>query len=407
MKILIITQKVDINDSVLGFFHGWIAEFAKHCEKLTVICLYEGEHGLPNNVKVLSLGKENYSTLTATSSDISTAPSVIPAQAGIQELAKQNMDSRMCKNDKSPSVFKKAIYIFRFYGYIIKERKNYDTVFVHMNQVYVILGWPLWKIWKKKTGLWYTHKAVSTSLRIAEKLADVIFTASKLSFRIPSKKVKVIGHGIDIQKFKDSKRPRVSSRPEVSPQDPERSYRIITIGRISPVKDYGTLIDAVEILHKKGKNIRVEIIGGPGTPEQEKYFKGLKTIVAGKGLDNEVKFTGPIPNKDIPSELQKADLFINMSLTGSLDKAVLEAMASEIPILTCNEAIINDVLSEYRDRLFFEKGDADMLSDKIIKIMEMNIDEKHRLGKELSGIVEKDHNLNNLIGNIVSTLAVH
>jgi len=39
MKLLIITQKVDINDDVLGFMHGWIAEFAKHCEKLTVICL--------------------------------------------------------------------------------------------------------------------------------------------------------------------------------------------------------------------------------------------------------------------------------------------------------------------------------------------------------------------------------
>ena len=39
MKILIITQKVDQNDDVLGFFHGWIAEFAKHCEQVTVYFL--------------------------------------------------------------------------------------------------------------------------------------------------------------------------------------------------------------------------------------------------------------------------------------------------------------------------------------------------------------------------------
>ena len=58
MKLLIITQKVDINDPVLGFFHRWLEEFAKHYEFVTVICLEKGEHRLPENVKVLSLGKE-------------------------------------------------------------------------------------------------------------------------------------------------------------------------------------------------------------------------------------------------------------------------------------------------------------------------------------------------------------
>jgi len=39
MKILILTQKIDKNDDILGFFHGWVAEFAQHCEKVTVIAL--------------------------------------------------------------------------------------------------------------------------------------------------------------------------------------------------------------------------------------------------------------------------------------------------------------------------------------------------------------------------------
>jgi len=58
MKLLIITQAVDTTDSNLGFFHGWIEEFARHCSKVTVICLREGKHSLPTNVRVLSLGKE-------------------------------------------------------------------------------------------------------------------------------------------------------------------------------------------------------------------------------------------------------------------------------------------------------------------------------------------------------------
>ena len=89
MKLLIITQKVDINDDVLGFFHRWLEEFAKHCEKITVICLEMGEYKLPENVKVLSLGKEDRVS--------------------------------------------KLKYIWRFYKYIWQEQKNYDKVFVHMN----------------------------------------------------------------------------------------------------------------------------------------------------------------------------------------------------------------------------------------------------------------------------------
>src|SRR5581483_12297211 len=90
MKLLILTQKVDKNDPVLGFFHGWLREFANHFEFITVIALGVGEYELPQNVRVLSLGKES----------------------GVSKLK----------------------YLSRFYKYIWQERKNYEKVFVHMNQ---------------------------------------------------------------------------------------------------------------------------------------------------------------------------------------------------------------------------------------------------------------------------------
>ena len=46
MKLLIITQKVDINDDNLGFFHDWIKEFARQVENVIVICLQKGEYKL-------------------------------------------------------------------------------------------------------------------------------------------------------------------------------------------------------------------------------------------------------------------------------------------------------------------------------------------------------------------------
>jgi len=61
MKLLIITQTLDKNDPLLGFFHEWIRKFTEHFEEIIVICLQKGEYDFPGNVKVLSLGKEQYS----------------------------------------------------------------------------------------------------------------------------------------------------------------------------------------------------------------------------------------------------------------------------------------------------------------------------------------------------------
>ena len=70
-----------------------------------------------------------------------------------------------------------------------------------MNPEYIVLGGLWWKLWRKKITLWYTHKSVNLKLRIATKLADKIFTASEKSFRLVSKKVNIMGHGINIEQF--------------------------------------------------------------------------------------------------------------------------------------------------------------------------------------------------------------
>src|SRR5680860_553091 len=103
MKLLILTQKIDIEDDVLGFFHDWVKEFSKHCDGMVVVALGVGRYALPENVKVLSLGKE----------------------VGISRIK----------------------YIRNFYKYIWQERNNYDKVFIHMNQEYILLGGLFWKIW--------------------------------------------------------------------------------------------------------------------------------------------------------------------------------------------------------------------------------------------------------------------
>lgn len=282
MNLLIVTQKVNKDDDNLGFFHRWIIEFARHFEQVTVICLEEGVRQLPANVRVLSLGKEKGGS--------------------------------------------RILYAGRFLRYVWRERHTYDAVLVHMNPEYIVLGGWLWKMLGKNIFLWYTHKSVTRQLKWALRLVAAVFSASPESFRLPTSKLIVTGHGIDTDVF---------SPPAAGVRLPGS---LISVGRISPTKDQLSMIKAVELLADEGWSGRFRIIGTAVTPAERTYAQSLSAYVEANGLGEEVIFVGTIPHEEVAVCYQSADIFINLSTTGSLDKAVLEAMACGTKVLTSNEA---------------------------------------------------------------------
>lgn len=346
-KILIITQKVDRNDSILGFFHRWIEEFSLQYDSVIVICLYAGSYSFNKNVTVHSLGKEEKKS--------------------------------------------RIRYIYRFYKYIWKFRKEYDVVFVHMNQVYVILGAFVWFFLKKKVALWYVHIYVPFSLRIAEKLTNIIFTSTARSFSLPSKKVQVMGHGIDTDAFAPSS---TSVSREIN------TLRAVTIGRIAPVKRYELMIDAVELLVKKGVPITLDIIGSAVMPADTKYERSLHDRIASAGIGAHIHFVGDMPHDRIRDQLVAHDVFVSMCETGSFDKAVLEAMSCALPVITPNLAF-SEMLGPYNPPI--PSGDAEALAMRLTQILacpeDMNV-----LGQLSRQSVIKYHSLKRLVRKIVTAL---
>lgn len=363
MRLLIVTQTVDRTDPTLGFFHQWIEEFARHSQRVIVVCLFEGEHSLPGNVTVLSLGKER-------------------------------------TREKALSFFSLAFsrlrYLYRFFLYIWKYRRGYDAVFVHMNQIYVLLGGPLWRLLRKRVSLWYAHGAVSSSLRTAERLADAIITSTPEGFRLSSEKVRVLGQGIDTERF--------ARRARSDKQSAQRSYRpdlirILYVGRISPVKRCETLIEAAGILREKGEKFSITFVGDAGADPA--YYTSLEERIRALDVGDRVRFAGGVSHDRVPQYLCRSDVFANPSETGSLDKAGLEAMAAGVPLITCNEAFAG-VLGTYAERLMFPKGDPSALADRIIAVHHAS--DRERLIDTLAEVVRQEHSLETLIPRILSVI---
>ncbi len=351
-RLLIVTQSVNLDNPVLGFFHRWIEAFAEHFETVTVICLEEGRHALPANVTIRSLGKEN-----------------------------------------GRSRWK---YIRRFFYYIRHEREKYDAVLVHMNPIYVVLGGLLWKQWRKKIALWYVHRHVSITLRLATRIANSVFTATPQSFRIASKKVHYLGQAVDVAAF---------IRPHTSvAQHHHRhhhSLHLVSVGRVTPIKNLDTIIDAVALLKKRGNMVALDLVGEATYPADTIYKKKLEQQISALNLTKEIRWVGAIASTKIAEQYWHADISINAAPSGGQDKAVLESMAAGTPVLTSNPAF-KEVLGPYSQILMFRERDAEDLALKISALHEYK--DIRTLTEELQNTVRTQANITGLIDTISNEL---
>lgn len=355
MKLLITTQKVDLQDDILGFMHGWIKEFSRQFDQVTVICLFEGEHDLPENVKVLSLGK--------------------------------NKLEPKAKSQKSKALLR-IKYSLNFYKYAWQERRNYDSVFVHMNSEYMLLGAWLWRWLGKKRGLWFAHYRPNWIAKIAFRLTEMIFTSTRKACAFDSEKVKVVGQGIDTEIFKPGS------------ENVKEGKKILFLGRISPIKKIEMLIKAVGKLEK---NVSLNIIGSPGEAEPEKdkaYFEGLQKQVKDLELETRVNFLGKIPFREIAQHYQSSDFFVNLTPTGSLDKTTLEAMSCKNVVLVCNQAYYGIFPSKFHEQLIFSEGNQEELEEKLQHLIGLSFSERKELGGQMREIVQNKHSVGGLITNI-------
>ncbi len=347
MRLLVITQKVDINDDILGFFHQWIEKLSGKFDFLNVICLQAGKYSLPQNVSVFSLGKEN-------------------GRSRVRGL-------------------------FRFYQDIWQLRKDHEAVFVHMNPIYVVLGGIFWKIWGKKIYLWHNHRHGNVITRIAIWLSDAVFYTSPFSFSARFKKSKMMPAGIDTAVFKRDD--RIQKIP----------HSILYAGRFSPVKNVDVLIAAADLLNKQGVDFVINIVGQPGDDEQDNFQK-IKTLARDLEARGKIRFLGGAANNQLPAIYNQNDIFVNLTQAGSFDKTILEAMACQSIVLVSNPAYQDIFPKEWREVLMFKERDPEDLAKKLIYLMGLAENQKIVLGQELREIVVRGHDLDNLVEKIIHEL---
>jgi glycosyltransferase involved in cell wall biosynthesis len=272
-------------------------------------------------------------------------------------------------------------YLLNFYKFIWRERKNYDAVFVHMNQEYVLLGAPFWRFMGKKTYMWRNHHAGNLLTDLAGILCNKVFCTSKFSYTAKFRKTVLMPVGIDTDLFK--------RKGEIQ----RVKNSILFLGRISPVKKPDLLIDVLIKLNRDGVNFTASFFGD-SLPKDRTYHDSLINKVLDAGLSEKIKFYPGIPNDKTVDVYNKHEIFVNLSSSGMYDKTIFEAMACECLILASN----NNLKGLIEEVFIFEEDNFFELENKLSNLLKLNTINSY--GGKLRSITVEFHSLRGLMSKL-------
>lgn len=345
-NLLVFNLKTDAADDVLGFTTDWVNALAENFSQVVVITMSRGRLAVRSNVSVHSVGKEK----------------------GYSELRR----------------------FFEFYRLLIAatRQQRFVACFSHMNPLFAVMAWPILKLRGIPIMLWYAHKSVTGMLRLSTLLVDRIVASTPSGFRIATPKLRIIGQGINLSKFTPADR-------NLSRDGREKTLVILTVGRVSRIKnlDLGIKALALALREADGKSWKYRIVGGPLTEDDKLHWAELVRLSESLGVAESVEFVGQCSFEAVENEYKIADLFLNMSGTGSLDKTILEAMASGIPVLTSNEAVREILPPGLVHEVCVPAGREAVLAERLMALSRKSRAERDELGLKLREDVAMNHSL--------------
>ena len=137
---------------------------------------------------------------------------------------------------------------------------------------------------------------------------------------VPASRITQIYNGVDVEAFAPSG--RAEARRALGIRDDD--FAVGTVGRLDPVKGHDSLLQAFGLLPRDRRCQLLIVGGGPGRPD-------LQRLQGQLGLGDRLRLLGE--RQDIGLILRSLDVFVLPSLGEGISNAILEAMATGLPVV--------------------------------------------------------------------------
>jgi glycosyltransferase involved in cell wall biosynthesis len=202
---------------------------------------------------------------------------------------------------------------------------------------------------------------------------------------LPAARVSVIHNGID-----PGPRPTPAERLKVRHEFGFLDDQLVlgTVGRLDPVKDLRTLLEAVGALHKARPTVRLLIVGdGPERPRLESYARHL-------GIERIVAFAGY--RRDARALLPALDVYVNSSVHEGVSLTLLEAMAAALSVVATSVGGTPEVIADQQTGLLVEARSAGQLASAIQSLLHVP-EWRFALGNAARARVETDFSIDTMV----------
>jgi teichuronic acid biosynthesis glycosyltransferase TuaC len=143
--------------------------------------------------------------------------------------------------------------------------------------------------------------------------------------------------------------------------------RLVCVGRLEKVKGHDVLIEALAELARGGRDVHLTVVGDGRERDR------LQRLARERSVQALVGFAGALSGDALLAELQRADLYVQPSRREGFGVAVVEAMATGLPVVATRSGGPEDILTT-ADGVLVAPDDAIALAEGLAETID-RIDE--------------------------------
>jgi glycosyltransferase involved in cell wall biosynthesis len=246
------------------------------------------------------------------------------------------------------------------------------------------------------------------------------YITNKIKTRFPqyASICQTINNGVDTNHFVPA-----AQDPPQQPKTAPKIPKILFVGRISPEKGVHDLIDAfIKVTEQYPQAVLT--IAGPHLvivrellcdiqPEPEvqalkdfysiDYLEHLKSKIPAH-LTSQVIFTGSLRQPELLPYYQQADVVINPSLSEAFGMSLVEAMATETPVIATKIGGMPEIVDDNVTGLLVEPGNPQELADAAVELIS-HPDRAREMGTAGRKKVRQCYSWSKIVESLVNTYA--
>jgi glycosyltransferase involved in cell wall biosynthesis len=195
-------------------------------------------------------------------------------------------------------------------------------------------------------------EAVSRSLR-----ARAIF---------PAHKIRVVPNAVDVHKFAGARR-SFELEEKMRVCESSSTMRVGIVGELSEVKGQDVFLRAARLIAEKFAGAVEFIVAGEDASNAGEQRASLEKLVMELGLTERVRFAGRC--QDVPGFLSTLDVFVSASRSEAFGIAMVEAMASGLPVVATATEGARELIEDGLTGLIVPVGDHVSLAESVAGLL--------------------------------------